>query len=111
MPDRPLLDPHQQTTILVVAVWALALIAYDAWAVCTRGPSATVSWTLAVVSRRWPVVSLACFAVLGHVFLVRWAPNLLSWENAMALGPAILGIVIGATMAAQKPDRGERRGS
>lgn len=83
---------------------AIVTIVYDVMVAWRWGSSATISWTFAVVSRRWPIVSFLFAAVMGHVFLVRWGPNILSVENVMAAAPLILGLVIGATMAAQKPD-------
>lgn len=103
-PVKPLLDPHQQTTLAVVAAWALSLAVYDALVAWHWGSSATVSWTLAVVSRRWPIVALFIGAVIGHIFLVKWAPDLLTIDNLIGLAVLLGGLAIGATMAAQKPD-------
>lgn len=101
--NQPLLNSHQQTTFFVTLSWGIALAVYDGLVKYYWGGEATISWTLAILSRRYPFFPLMMGLLVGHLFLVRWVPNLWSWHNLGSLAFILVGLILGATATAQQP--------
>lgn len=89
----------------MISGWALSLAVYDILVAIYWGSSATVSWTLALVGQRWPIITGIPFLVLGHICFVRWAPDLFSWRNIWPVLWALAFLAMGALAAPQDPGR------
>lgn len=54
---------------VAVTCGAIALLTvYDIWTLLKRGYPTTVSWTLLLISRRYPIIPFAIGVLVGHVF-------------------------------------------
>lgn len=56
------------TTLVVLVVTAIVLIAYDIWTVVKKGASTTISWQIYSVSLKYPIIPFAFGLLMGHLF-------------------------------------------
>lgn len=108
---KPLLDSHQQATLLVT-VSVLAFLGL--WSILvgvTKGSEFTLSWTFAVMFRRWRFLPLGFAALGSHIFEVPVGKGVPLWSVFSGPGSLwlLIGTALGAITAAQHPsgDRGE----
>lgn len=58
-------------TVAVIVITAVLWIAYDVWTVWYHGDEAgtSISWTIWVLSHKYPAIPFAAGLLCGHLFL------------------------------------------
>jgi hypothetical protein len=67
-PSEEVMDAPQQWTKVLMLAAAIALGAYDVWALWQHGRAATLSVVLLEVSQRYPILPFGLGLLAGHVF-------------------------------------------
>ncbi len=59
-----------ELTLTVISAAVVLLVAYDVWTLVRRGYGTTISWTVYVWSRSYPIIPFAFGVLAGHLFWV-----------------------------------------